>query len=285
MMPSYLVIGAQKCATSTLCDLMRQHPQVFMTLPKEPQFFARDHVWQRGLPWYESLFEGAEGCKAVGEGSTNYTQAHLYPHAAERIARHLPDVRLIYIVRDPVERIRSQWIHLTSKGSQETLPFNEAVRTREQYIDHSRYKMQIDRYRQYYDDKRILILFFEDFVRDQLKVLRHVFEFLEVDPDYEIEDPYLVRHRSADGRMDRAALKMLRQVGVFRSMIGHVPAWARGPFRPIFKKPVEGRPEWDEQTLRWVIDRVHDESVAFLERYDRPIELWPSLCRDVPAGQ
>jgi len=84
-LPNYLVIGAQKSATSSVCDLLAGHPEVFMTDPKEPYFFSHDEVWSKGLGWYESLFEGADGCPAVGEGSTTYTQQSMYPNAPARV--------------------------------------------------------------------------------------------------------------------------------------------------------------------------------------------------------
>ena len=279
MKPNFLVIGAQKCATSSLCDLIARHPRAFMTTPKEPYFFSHDEIYARGWDWYESLFDGAEGRQAIGEGSTTYTQPSLWPHAAQRIAEHLPEARLIYIVRDPLDRIESQWMHLRTKGNQEDLPFNEAVRARTQYIDNSRYGRQISLYRKYYDDSRILILFFEDFKRTPDLVMRRVFEFLDIDPDVELEDVNEARHVSAEGRVDRSALGALRRVPAFTMIRDSAPTWLREPLRLVFKRPIEGRPQWAPETRQWAIEQLADESIAFLERYGKPPDFWPELVR------
>lgn len=81
MTPNYLVIGASKCATSSLCANLGQHPDVFMTHPKEPSFFSHDPIYARGWDWYLSLFEDAGDVSARGEGSTSYTKAFAHPHA------------------------------------------------------------------------------------------------------------------------------------------------------------------------------------------------------------
>ncbi len=74
MIPNYLVIGASKCGTSSLCRLLGQHPDMFMSTPKEPNFFCYDHVYEKGWAWYESLFDRADGKLAIGEGTTQYSQ-------------------------------------------------------------------------------------------------------------------------------------------------------------------------------------------------------------------
>ncbi|MEX2430634.1 MAG: sulfotransferase, partial [Dehalococcoidia bacterium] len=115
--PNFLVLGAMKSATTTLCELLATHPQAFVCEPKEPEFFCKDEVYSRGWPWYQSLFRSALHKKAVGEGSTSYTKKLLFPRTASRIAAHVPDARLIYIVRHPIERIESHWMHSLRAGS------------------------------------------------------------------------------------------------------------------------------------------------------------------------
>ena len=87
--PDFVVIGAARCATTSLCRILRDHPAVFMSHPKEPHFFSRPDVFARGLEWYEALFDGACGMSVVGEGSTTYTKNSQFPNAAERLASSL----------------------------------------------------------------------------------------------------------------------------------------------------------------------------------------------------
>ena len=273
-LPNYLVIGAQKSATSSVCDLLSGHPEVFMTAPKEPYFFSHDEYWSRGLGWYESLFEGAEGCLAIGDGSTTYSQCELYPNAVERIAQHLPGVKLIYIVRNPLERIQSHWMHYRSKGDRETKPFHIAVRERPEYIDNSRYCKQIDQHRVHHSDDRILTLFFEHFKQDPNAVMRRAFAFLGVDPSYVPEDAGKPRHVSAKGRVDTPLLRPLRHLPGFDLVRDSMPAGLREGLRRVMKKPIEGRPEWDDESRRYVIERLADDNRAFLKRYGKPEDYW-----------
>src|SRR5258706_1394558 len=116
MRPNFLLVGAMKCATTTWWQILRCHPQIFMPADKEPGFFSWDDKYSRGWNWYEALFSDAEGKLAIGEASTFYTKQMLFPEASHRIARHLPDAKLIYVVRNPIVRIESHWRHLLSRG-------------------------------------------------------------------------------------------------------------------------------------------------------------------------
>jgi hypothetical protein len=274
--PNFLIIGAQKCATSSLCDLVGEHPDVFMTQPKEPYFFSHGEVWARGWSWYESLFEGGRGASAAGEGSTTYTQCGLYPNAAPRIAEHLPQARLIYIVRDPLERIRSHWMHLRARGNREPDPLAVAVFKRPEYVDNSMYKRQIDQYRASFADDRILVLFFEDFEKAPRETCRHVFEFLGVDPSFEPADPERPRHVSAERREDRPGAGIVRRLPFFTELRDAAPKSLREPLRRVLKRRLAERPQWTKESQAWVVAQVRDDARTFLKRYGRE-GLWPWL--------
>jgi hypothetical protein len=159
--PNFLIIGAMKAGTTSLYKYLRSNPQVFMPAKEEPNFFVDEEDvgrWNRGLGWYEQLFEGAEEAVAVGEASPKYTN---YPHhegVPARVAKVIPDARLIYLVRHPIERIVSHYRlavrmrpRLASKPLEETL----LHRTR---VDASRYAMQIEQYLQYFPREQLLII-------------------------------------------------------------------------------------------------------------------------------
>jgi hypothetical protein len=272
--PDFLVIGAQKCATSSLCEQLGAHPNVFMTHPKEPYFFSDPATWARGWAWYERLFAGSEACTARGEGSTTYSMQGLYPWTASRIAEHLPEARLIYIVRDPLERIVSHWMHLRSRQNRETEPFNAAVRGRPEYIDNSRYFKQISVYRALYPAERILILFFDDFRRDPRAVLRRCFTFLGVDPDIEIDNADEPRHASAHGRVDRTALGALRRIPLFGRLRDVAPAPVRDVFQRVLKRPIGARPTWSAENRRWAIDQLRADGEALFALCGKPKDYW-----------
>lgn len=272
--PNFLVIGAQKSATSSVCDILSMHPECFMTEPKEPYFFSHDEVYAKGLDWYLSLFRGAEGKKAVGEGSTTYTQQWLYPNAVERIRAHVPETRLIYIAREPLSRIESHYLHLRAKGGRESRPFNQAVREYPAYLDNSLYTKQIDAFRAHWPDDRILCLLFEDFRADPDAVMRRIYEFLGVDPSFRVPEGWKAQHISAEGRVDSAAMGPLRRIPGFRWLRDSSPKPVREALRRVLKKPIEGRPEWDADTRAWAIDRLRGDSHEFLRRCAKPHDFW-----------
>jgi len=271
--PNFLAIGAQKSATSTLCDLLARHPDVFVTDPKEPYFFSHDEVWAKGMAWYESLFDGARGERAVGEGSTTYTMRFLYPNAAERIAEHLPEAKLLYIVRNPLERTASHWVHMRSRGGRETRPFGVAVREAPEYLDNSMYLRQIDVYRRWWPDERICVVFFEDFVRDRAAVMRRCFEFLGVDPGVDVAFDAHAKNVSAGSREDTPLLSPLRKLPVFDRLRDAAPKGLRESLRRVLKRPTQ-RPTWDDASRAYAIERLREDSHAFLERYGKPRDFW-----------
>ncbi len=273
-MPDFLVIGAQKSGTSSLCDVLGRHPQIFMTDPKEPYFFSHPEVWARGLEWYRDLFAGAGAARAAGEGSTTYTQHHLHPDAPARVIEHLPDARLIFIARDPLERMRSHWMHLRSRAGRESRPFTEAVRSRPEYVDNSRYDHQLSFYRDHYGPDRLLVLLFEDYRRAPDATVRRCLEFIGADPDVVPAPRESARHASDRGRVDTPATAVLRRIPGFERLRDLAPGGLRSVLRQALKQPIGERPEFDRATRAWAIEQVRDDARAFLRRYGLREDAW-----------
>jgi hypothetical protein len=113
MLPNFIIIGAMKCGTTSLYYQLSEHKEVKMSIQKETNFFIRKRDfekgrYEKGRDWYESCFP--EGGMARGECSPNYTKVHLFPGVAQRMQELLPDVRLVYMVRDPIERLVSHYV-------------------------------------------------------------------------------------------------------------------------------------------------------------------------------
>src|SRR5262245_50888304 len=115
-LPHFLIIGAMKAATSTLYDQLRQQPGIFLPELKEPNFFSDDASYARGIDWYCGLF--AEACPGdlIGEASTHYTKLPTHPATISRMQEVLETPRLIYVMRHPVDRLISQYMHQKSEG-------------------------------------------------------------------------------------------------------------------------------------------------------------------------
>src|SRR5262249_10226438 len=140
-LPDFLVIGAMKSATTTLHEQLARQPGLFMSRPKEPNFFSDDDVHARGLDWYASLFRHAPSTALCGESSTHYTKLPTYPHAVGRIADSVPGVRLIYVMRHPLDQLLSHYVHERTVGRiKESL--EEAVDRYPELLDYGRYGMQ-----------------------------------------------------------------------------------------------------------------------------------------------
>lgn len=183
MLPNFLLIGGMKCGTTSLANQMGSHPEIFISPVKEPHFFAMDDVWGRGLGWYEALFKDANNAKIVGEASTTYTMVPFHDGVVDRIAETLEDVRFIYVVRHPIKRLISNYTHLWHAG-QDIQPIDQMVDTYPQLVAASRYHFQIEKYLQKFSADRMLVLAFEDFVKDPLALHRRIYEFLGVDADF-----------------------------------------------------------------------------------------------------
>src|SRR5205814_1460236 len=140
--------------------------------------------------------------------------------------QHLPEAKLIYIVRDPVKRVESHYVHKIREGVAMP-PLVDAVRSSPHLIDTSLYWKQINVYRAHYPDARILALFFEDFQKDPYPLLRRCFEFLEVDPAFHPVDAEEPQHVSADTQLDTATLKSVRHMPGFGAVRRLVPEKVR----------------------------------------------------------
>lgn len=154
MMPDVVVIGAMKCATSAVHAYLDAHPDIAMAAAKELNFFngaeepsgpAEDAwiegQWHRGIAWYAAQFDPTAPKR--GESSPAYTSPS-FPEVPARMASIVPEARLVYLVRDPVDRAVSQYLHHHRDGT-ERRPLDEAVLDpASQYLARSRYCERLD---------------------------------------------------------------------------------------------------------------------------------------------
>jgi hypothetical protein len=182
VLPTFAVIGAMKAGTTSIYAALNKHPQVFMCSPKEPQFFTTR--WDRGLVWYESLFAGAGDAVARGDASTSYTDFPRKPQAAARIHRVIPEIQLVYVVRDPVARMRSHYRHRVADGT-ERRPVDVALLD-DRYLNRSRYALQIEQYLRFFSSEQLLVLRCDDVLNGGEPWAR-LLNFIGADSAYEPE--------------------------------------------------------------------------------------------------
>lgn len=196
--PNFFIVGAAKAGTTSLYAILRQHPDVFMSYPKEPHFFTQvtppyELRWHfeayREPARYLRLFDGSRGIKAIGEASTSYL---LHPQVPQRIRRQVPGARIIISLRDPIERAYSHYLMHVREGIQ-SLNFYDALmedldRTDEAwaishfYVGKGRYAEQVRRYIEAFGQERVKVVLFDDLKRDPRAGLRDIAEFLDLDP-------------------------------------------------------------------------------------------------------
>ena len=181
-LPTFIVIGAMKAGTTSLYHYLRHHEQVFMPRVKELDFFVADHNWTRGLDWYRRQFADAGDAVARGEASTLYTKYPEHRGVPRRIATLLPEVRLIYVVRDPLVRLRSHYQHRVMTGA-EVDPPEVALFTNPVYLDCSRYAMQLEQYLDHFSREQILMVTSEALRTDRRATVQGVYRFLGVSDD------------------------------------------------------------------------------------------------------
>lgn len=222
-LPNFLVIGAMKSGTTSLYHYLRAHPQIHMPVVKELNFFNPMRNWRRGVEWYEQQFVGASPeTLAIGEASTSYTKYPWVSGVPGRIAKVLGDVRLIYVMRHPVERMRSHYLHNLVTG-QEYRPIEQALLCEPMYLNISKYALQLEQYFEYFGEDQLLLIDSRNLRNDRECTLSSVFRFLGVDDRLSagtIEDEFL---RTADRRRKPAAIRGLRRIPKIRRMARYVP--------------------------------------------------------------
>jgi hypothetical protein len=177
--PNLVIIGATKCGTTSLHHYLSHHPDIFMSKTKELRYFEKHK--EKDLGWYEQQFRST--AKIRGEASPQYTRHPLIPDVPRRMHAIIPDAKLIYILRDPIDRIVSHYMERLGQF-RENLALADVLadeRKRFRYVCESRYHSQIEQYLAYYPMSQLLVLTLEDLHVDRQQTLARVFRFLGVD--------------------------------------------------------------------------------------------------------
>lgn len=220
MLPSFIIVGAQKAGTTSLYSYLKLHPQIYPGVKKEIQFFSINY--SKGVAWYRSHFPLITKAKKgliTGEATPYYLY---HPHAAKRIAETLPNVKLIILLRDPVERAISAYWFSMSLGN-ENLSIHEAFKREKDllagekekmisnehyysvnhrsysFLDRSKYVEQLKNYFQYFERDKIMIIKSEDFFDNPDETYKKVLSFLDLSshslPKYKPQNTNTVKKR------------------------------------------------------------------------------------------
>ncbi|MFI2810979.1 sulfotransferase family protein [Microbulbifer sp. JSM ZJ756] len=183
-LPDFFVIGAMKSASTSLYFYLEQHPDVFLPARKEPEYFSFRYGSSTDYAWYLSLYEGAKPGQVCGDCSTGYSRGLDEHHVPARIARQVPHAKIIYLLRNPVKRAWSHYVHRMNErvsSGEPVLEFAEAVREYPDIIDAGRYAKCLRKYLEYFPLRQIKVFILDELLADPAAHGRELDEFLEVE--------------------------------------------------------------------------------------------------------
>lgn len=268
-----MIIGAQKCGTTNLAAQLAGHADVAFCKIKEPGYFHQHADWQSGLEQYHALFTPQPG-QICGEASTMYTFFPEWPETATRLFAYNPDLKLIYIMRNPVERVISNYTHNLVRGIDTVSP-EQTVLQDPGYINRSRYGVQIRPYLELFPRQNILLLIFEEYVADQAGTLRQVAEFLEISSTGYRQVDTVEQHKTVgEYQIKYEFLREFVGSPFFQRVRTKLPTSLRQAVKRQVSNKVEETPVFSPQ-LRATLQRLLADDVRTIEEVmGRRIACW-----------
>jgi hypothetical protein len=265
--PNLIIIGGLKCGTTSIHHYLGLHPEIQMTKPKELNFFVEELNWDLGMDWYRARFDDRFAVR--GESSPHYTNLPRFSGVAERIERHCPDAKLLYMVRDPINRVLSHWVHATGAGYEPGDMDEVLSRPDCAYIQRSMYWMQLQPYLERFDRDRIEVITAEELQDDRQGTMRKAFRYAGVDEGFIHEQFHREWEKSSAKQGDKyQVMERLIKLPGFRA----------------FDRNFDRLPE----SLRWMVEKVvHDPDKPSAPKPELPDELSERLrgwFRDDVAG-
>jgi hypothetical protein len=284
--PDFFIVGAPKSGTSSLYRYLAQHPDVFLSEPKEPHFFHNRRLpgapvlGEKNLDEYLHLFRGVPKETKAGDASTSYLYS---TNAALEIGRFKPEAKILMVLRNPVDRAYSHyWNHV--RDGIESLSFEEALRVEPRrvssrrwcgfyYVEVGRYAEQVARYLEVFGEDSVRIYLFEDLQKDAEGVCQDVFRFLEVDTGRSV-DTSEIYNRSGPPRSTHLA-SLLYYLSRKRSVARALPtAFGRGAKEWLLARNTKPVPEMDADMRSWLQEVFRDDILRLEELLGRDLNHW-----------
>lgn len=275
-LPNFLIIGAMKAGTTSIYRDLLNHPQVFFPIDKEPGNLNDDRVLTKaGSDDYAAMFARSIPTQICGEASTTYTKLPEIAGVPQRARRLLgKDLRVIYLVREPLARTISQHYH---EFCIQWVPrnINQAVRQFPRLIQFSRYAMQIKPWIEALGREQVHVVRFEDYVADRPSYIAQLCQFLGIDPRPDLVEPEAVYNKSEGKPHDAGLAAWLRKRSIYRSLIRPwLPIGTKDRLRTWLMPQSPARPEPPSAaTVDYILDQVWDDAVelARILAVDEPL--------------
>ena len=272
-LPNFIIIGSPKAGTTSLSHSLGAIPGVYFLPIKEAQYF--DRKYERGHEWYASLFRRAPAGSLIGEGSPGYSMGKRSSVYAARIYDLLPYAKLIYMVRNPWDRIASHYVQEVANGLK-AMSFDDAVRKLEWIVDSSRYSFVLNQYREYFNADQIHIIFYEDIIFETKKTMAELLRFLGLEEAYANDSLPKANARESKS-VDRPVFDLLRKFPRYDKLRNIAPRSLIEKVRPVLVvrlKSNEVRHVWSQDLVDYVSNLVQQETSEFLHEAGIGQDFW-----------
>lgn len=274
MTPGFIIIGAMKCATSTVTAYFEDHPNVFMIPEFEPNFFCDSDVYAQGTKWYDDHFASNTSGLLAGEGSNYYAARDMFPDTAQRMADYNPDLKLIYMVRNPMKRIVSSWIQYRTDGG-DTIPptvDRAAIEMPEMFVGQSLYWHNLQPFFDRFPKENIFIGFVEDMSRDPDSFFGDLCGFLGVEPAY-VERSH--QNPSAGKKVPTglySAVNKLPLIGLAKRLL---PSGLKSAVKDnVLSTKASDVPDFSDTVRQQVLAKIKPDAEALLDYCGKPHDFW-----------
>ena len=286
-LPNFLVIGAAKAGTTTVYQYLKQHPQVYMSPRKEPHFFSRNGIKDYPIPTledYKALFKSASDEIAIGEASTSYLT---HPKAAERIQCHLPNAKLIAILRDPAYRTYSLYIMLLMLGRrklssythQEIIDnFQSIVKKRSGLIRGGFYYSHLQRYYNLFPANQINLGLFQDLKTKPDVLMEDIFNFLEIDSNFTINKSFGSANKGGIPRNKKVDTLINKVKPIYHSLSPIISQrWSNKIYKiyvDLRNKNLEQPPKLPHEIRQQLIEVYREDILKLQDLLQRDLSIW-----------
>lgn len=273
MRVDFTIIGAQKCGTTNLAFLLAQHPGICFSREKEPGYFNQVDDWEIGLEGYHKLFSPENG-QICGEASTMYTFLPEWQDTHSKLYAYNPEMKLIYIMRNPVERIISNYAHDLVRGIVRGEP-EDVIFMHPFYVNRSRYHLQIRPYLERFPRENVLLLVFDEFISDQKRSLEQITGFLGLEMNGFEDVEAAEEHKTLNNwYLKYDVVRKLANTSLFQTVRPHIPGGIRKPIRRFLSNRLQSKPSVSKETIR-TIWRLVEEDVRGIEKIlERTLDSW-----------
>jgi len=278
VLPNFIIVGAPKAGTTSIYRYLSKHPEVFMSSPKEINYFSIDQIESQNLYYnyfkvkslieYEKLFDGVTNETAIGEGSVSYL---FYKETPAKIKNIIPDVKIIILLREPISRAFSHYLMDNKLGlvndSFENIIFKTSISDKQnlyyqQYVELGLYYKQIKRYFDIFNKNQIKICFQDDLYQNPLKVMNDIFIFLNIDCTHELD---ISRRFNAYSNPKSTIIRKFYQNNVLRNIIdSYTPSKLKWIIKKVFFDN-SSKPNLSKETIDYLYN-IYIKDIVYLEK-------------------